>query len=108
MNGLEFLRQLDKFGDVPREWVLVKEATTSEKFGKPPWERSVGDLKQLGVINLDKPPGPTSHEVTAWVKAMLGIDRAGHAGTLEPRHAVGKPQDLRNPSNSVRFSDKTA
>jgi tRNA U55 pseudouridine synthase TruB len=38
---------------------------------------------EYGVINLDKPPGPTSHEVVAWVKKLLNIPKAGHGGTLE-------------------------
>ena len=32
-----------------------------------PWNRHL----LMGVINLNKPSGPTSHEVTAWVKAIL-------------------------------------
>ena len=33
---------------------------------------------------VDKPRGPSSHQVTAWVRDLLGVDRAGHAGTLDP------------------------
>ncbi len=33
---------------------------------------------------LDKPRGPSSHQVTAWARDLLGVDRAGHAGTLDP------------------------
>jgi H/ACA ribonucleoprotein complex subunit 4 len=33
---------------------------------------------------IDKPRGPTSHQVTAWVRDVLGVERAGHAGTLDP------------------------
>ncbi len=84
MRGLEFLKKLDAFAMIDREWILVKEYETSENYGKNPEERTVNELLRLGVINLDKPPGPTSHEVTAWIKELLGIERAGHAGTLEP------------------------
>ena len=38
-----------------------------------------------GLILLDKPPGPTSHEVVAWTKRILGISKAGHSGTLDPQ-----------------------
>jgi H/ACA ribonucleoprotein complex subunit 4 len=38
---------------------------------------------KFGIINLDKPSGPSSHEVTAWVKRILKIEKAGHGGTLE-------------------------
>jgi H/ACA ribonucleoprotein complex subunit 4 len=37
-----------------------------------------------GFINLDKPAGPTSHQVVAWVKEILEIEKAGHGGTLDP------------------------
>ena len=33
---------------------------------------------------VDKPRGPSSHQVTAWVRDLLGVPRAGHAGTLDP------------------------
>ena len=33
---------------------------------------------------MDKPAGPTSHEVVAWTKRILGIEKAGHSGTLDP------------------------
>jgi len=37
-----------------------------------------------GFILLDKPHGPTSHQVTAWVRESLGLKRLGHGGTLDP------------------------
>ncbi len=33
---------------------------------------------------IDKPRGPSSHQVTAWVRDLLSVERAGHAGTLDP------------------------
>jgi H/ACA ribonucleoprotein complex subunit 4 len=38
-----------------------------------------------GVINLDKPSNPSSHEVVAWVKRMLRVEKTGHSGTLDPK-----------------------
>src|SRR5687768_8492417 len=37
-----------------------------------------------GVLVIDKPVGPTSHDVVAKVRRALGEKRAGHAGTLDP------------------------
>ena len=37
-----------------------------------------------GLIVIDKPRGPTSHQVTAWVGEMLGM-HVGHSGTLDPQ-----------------------
>ncbi|WP_459192274.1 RNA-guided pseudouridylation complex pseudouridine synthase subunit Cbf5 [Halosimplex sp. J119] len=51
----------------------------------PPDDRSVDDLLDFGVVNLDKPPGPSAHQVAAWVRDMVGVDRAAHAGTLDPK-----------------------
>jgi H/ACA ribonucleoprotein complex subunit 4 len=61
------------------------EAETSGKFGKKPDERTVEELLSSAVINLDKPRGPTSHEVVSWVKRILHVDKAGHSGTLDPK-----------------------
>lgn len=37
-----------------------------------------------GILNLDKPSGPTSHDVVDRVRTLTGIRRVGHAGTLDP------------------------
>ena len=52
---------------------------------EPPAERPIADRRSFGVINLDKPPGPSAHEVAGWVRDLLGVERAGHAGTLDPK-----------------------
>ncbi len=54
-------------------------------WGKRPEERTVEELLKASIIVLDKPPGPTSHEVVAWVKKILGLKKAGHSGTLDPK-----------------------
>ncbi len=53
--------------------------------GKAPGERKVEDLLRDGVVIIDKPSGPTSHQVTTWAKDILGADKAAHGGTLDPR-----------------------
>jgi H/ACA ribonucleoprotein complex subunit 4 len=57
-------------------------------YGKSPHERTVEELIEKGLIILDKPFGPTAHEVVAWIKKILHIEKAGHAGTLDP-HVTG-------------------
>lgn len=47
--------------------------------------RDPAALLDFGVVPLDKPAGPTSHQVAAWVRDLVGVDRAGHTGTLDPR-----------------------
>ena len=51
----------------------------------PPGERSVEELLNFGVVNLDKPAGPSAHQVAAWVRDLADVDRAAHAGTLDPK-----------------------
>jgi tRNA pseudouridine55 synthase len=51
----------------------------------PPDDRSLDSLLAFGVVNLDKPPGPSAHQVTAWVRDLAHVDRAAHAGTLDPK-----------------------
>ena len=38
----------------------------------------------VGVLNINKPRGPTSHDVVAGVRRLSGQRRVGHAGTLDP------------------------
>eukprot|EP00954_Amorphochlora_amoebiformis_P021084 1344035-Amorphochlora_amoeboformis.AAC.1 len=40
---------------------------------------------RYGVINLDKPANPSSHEVVAWLKRILEVEKTGHSGTLDPK-----------------------
>jgi H/ACA ribonucleoprotein complex subunit 4 len=63
---------------------LVKAEDKSDpKYGSEPDQRKMGEYLQYGVINLDKPAGPSSHEVAAWTKRILKVDGIGHGGTLE-------------------------
>ena len=65
--------------------MLVKDANAmSDRWGKRPSDRTVGELLEAGVIILDKPAGPTSHQATAWARDALGMKKLGHGGTLDP------------------------
>jgi len=68
----------------PRKRLIKTSATTNAHYGKAPAKRTVRELLNNGFINLDKPAGPTSHQVVAWVKEILDIEKAGHGGTLDP------------------------
>ena len=71
--------------DVTREVLVRAQDVTDPRYGCKPDARPIREHIRLGVINLDKPLGPTSHEVVAWVKRILGIRKAGHGGTLDPK-----------------------
>ncbi|AAG19966.1 RNA-guided pseudouridylation complex pseudouridine synthase subunit Cbf5 [Halobacterium salinarum] len=51
----------------------------------PPGERSPAAVLSFGVVNLDKPPGPSAHQVSAWIRDLVGVEKAAHAGTLDPK-----------------------
>ncbi|HUY01310.1 MAG TPA: RNA-guided pseudouridylation complex pseudouridine synthase subunit Cbf5, partial [Candidatus Deferrimicrobium sp.] len=68
--------------DKVRDILIKAEDTTDEQYRVP---RTIEELIQSGIVNLDKPSGPTSHEITAWVKKILNIKKAGHSGTLDPK-----------------------
>ncbi len=71
--------------ETERKLITLSRATTDKSFGKEPEKRSIEEHIRYGFINLDKPRGPTSHEVVAWVKKILEIKKAGHGGTLDPK-----------------------
>ena len=64
--------------------VKMDDDRTDEKYGYYPDQRPLKSLLEYGFVVIDKPPGPTSHEVVAWVKKILEIEKAGHSGTLDP------------------------
>jgi len=53
--------------------------------GCSPLKRPIGDYVRYGVINLDKPANPSSHEVVAWIRRILRVEKTGHSGTLDPK-----------------------
>jgi len=53
--------------------------------GCSPLKRPIHDYVRYGVINLDKPSNPSSHEVVAWIRRILRVEKTGHSGTLDPK-----------------------
>ena len=53
-------------------------------WGKTLAEKTVADLLPYSLIVIDKPCGPSSHEVAALVKKMTNVAKAGHSWTLDP------------------------
>ncbi|KAG0286179.1 centromere/microtubule-binding protein cbf5 [Linnemannia gamsii] len=53
--------------------------------GCSPLRRELAEYVRYGVINLDKPANPSSHEVVAWVRRILRVEKTGHSGTLDPK-----------------------
>ncbi|KAG5654779.1 centromere/microtubule-binding protein cbf5 [Sphagnurus paluster] len=53
--------------------------------GCSPLKRDIATYIKSGVINLDKPSNPSSHEVVAWLRRILRVEKTGHSGTLDPK-----------------------
>lgn len=54
-------------------------------FGCSPLKRDIIEYIKGGYVNLDKPANPSSHEVVAWIKRILKVEKTGHSGTLDPK-----------------------
>ena len=65
--------------------IEIDQDITDNAYGTFYDKRSVEQLLDYGLIILDKPPGPTSHETVAWTKRLLKIPKIGHSGTLDPQ-----------------------
>ncbi|UCF50024.1 MAG: RNA-guided pseudouridylation complex pseudouridine synthase subunit Cbf5 [Thermoplasmatales archaeon] len=70
--------------DKKHKRIIKVQVKTNPNYGKPPNERDIDELLSCGVINLDKPSGPTSHQVDSWIKGIFNIEKVGHGGTLDP------------------------
>ncbi|MFX1568700.1 MAG: RNA-guided pseudouridylation complex pseudouridine synthase subunit Cbf5 [Promethearchaeota archaeon] len=71
--------------DDPEQLLVKSQDSSNPNYGCEPEKRDLASLLQYGVVNLDKPSGPTSHEVVSWVRKLLGISNTGHGGTLDPK-----------------------
>ncbi|MFA9517571.1 RNA-guided pseudouridylation complex pseudouridine synthase subunit Cbf5 [Halopenitus sp. H-Gu1] len=86
--------------DDSREERSADDAGTTrghERLRAPPEDRSPAALLRFGVVNLDKPAGPSSHQVSAWIRDEIietlaeidpegpSIDGVAHSGTLDPK-----------------------
>ncbi len=88
--------------ETKREVRVKAEGTTDPKHGHKPHERPPAEYIRYGVINLDKPAGPTSHEVAAWTKKILHLQRIGHGGTLDPKVTGVLPITLEDSTKIVQ------
>lgn len=68
-----------------RKFRFNEAVISDSRYGKYPGSRSLEKLKERGIVVLDKPGGPTSHQVTGWLKDILDVEKAGHTGTLDPK-----------------------
>ncbi|MGB1585911.1 MAG: RNA-guided pseudouridylation complex pseudouridine synthase subunit Cbf5 [Thermoplasmatota archaeon] len=86
----------------PRKRLVRMASATDPNHGKRPQDRDIHELLQLGVVPLDKPAGPTSHQVTAWLRNALDVTNVGHGGTLDPNVTGALPVTLNDATKVVR------
>lgn len=87
--------------DKKRKRIIKYKAKTNSNYGKKPCDRSVEELLSKGFINIDKPEGPTSHQVDSWIREILGIKKVGHGGTLDPNATGVLPIGIGSATNAL-------
>ena len=67
-----------------RKVIIRTEAESDKRYGCKPDERPTEMLFHYGIVNINKPQGPSSHQISDYVKKILNVEKAGHSGTLDP------------------------
>lgn len=79
------------------------ELMTDERYGKAPENRTIAELLDSGFVIIDKPAGPSSHQVSGSVANILGIRKTGHLGTLDPNVSGVLPVLLGRATAAVHY-----
>src|SRR3989338_1174039 len=95
------MKTLLPFEQTERKVLVRKEAETNSDFGCIPEERKTEEIINYGIVNIDKPKGPTSHQVSDYVQKILSISKSGHSGTLDPAVTGVLPIALGNATRVV-------
>src|SRR4249919_2534555 len=74
----------------------------STNCGTSSSRRSVARLMD-GLLVIDKPAGPTSHDVVARMRRVLGERRIGHTGTLDPNASGVLPLVIGRATRLAKF-----
>jgi len=75
---------MQKLFETPVEVLIRKESHTDEQYGCHPNKRDIQTLLNYGIVNINKPSGPSSHQVSAYLQEILHLQKSGHSGTLDP------------------------
>jgi H/ACA ribonucleoprotein complex subunit 4 len=89
--------------DRPRTSIIRANESTDPQYGFSSLDNlPIEFLLENGVVCLDNPSGPTSHEVATWVRKILGADKAGHSGTLDPAVTGILPCGINNGTRAMQ------
>ncbi|MCW1300898.1 MAG: RNA-guided pseudouridylation complex pseudouridine synthase subunit Cbf5 [Candidatus Nanoarchaeia archaeon] len=90
------------FEKVKREVIEKREEESNPSFGKPPEERNLTEMLKFGFVNIDKPSGQSSHNVSYFVKRILNLDKTGHPGILDLKVTGVLPVALQNSTKLIK------
>ncbi|MBW3011483.1 RNA-guided pseudouridylation complex pseudouridine synthase subunit Cbf5 [Candidatus Woesearchaeota archaeon] len=79
-----------------QEFRIIVRKKAVGKLGVKPEDRDTETFIKNAIVNIDKPAGPTSHNVSAYVQRILRLKKAGHSGTLDPAVTGVLPVALEN------------
>src|SRR3989338_2300657 len=91
------------FDKIEKNVLIKKESETSDYYGINPANRPTNELLKFGIVNINKPQGPTSHQISDYVKGILNAKKAGHGGTLDPNVTGVLPIALDNATRIVQL-----
>jgi H/ACA ribonucleoprotein complex subunit 4 len=89
-------------------YYVKDDASTDENYGCYPTKRPMEEYIRKGLVCIDKPMGPSSHEVVVWVRRILNVNKTGHAGTLDPRVTGVLPIFIENATKMVKFLQESS
>jgi len=69
-------------------------------------KRSIRELIQFSVINVNKPSGPLSKEVDQKIRHIFKLKKVGHSGTLDPKVSGVLVIALGESTKILKFSDE--
>jgi H/ACA ribonucleoprotein complex subunit 4 len=82
---MQLAKDLIKRKEFEEKFYIKEEGETDDNYGCYPFNRPIEDYIKKGFVCIDKPMGPSSHEVVVWVRRILEVEKTGHTGTLDPR-----------------------
>ncbi len=91
------------------EIFFIKDEGNPGEHGIYPYNRPIKEYITKGMVCIDKPMGPSSHEVVVWVRKILEVEKTGHTGTLDPRVTGVLPVMIEHGTKLVKYlqeSDK--
>lgn len=98
----------DGYSDFEDKFHIREEGRTDDSFGIYPLNRDIESYIKSGLVCIDKPKGPSSHEVANWVKQILEVEKAGHTGTLDPGVTGVLPVLIEDSTKLVKFLQESS